>query len=238
MNANPLDMNMNVNMPLTADQLNLLGITNTPTIANAVERLGIRDRNEGFTRGNIRAVFPELGVMVGYAVTVTMRSTRAPVKKLALKEYWDHIATIPAPRVVVVQDLDEPPVGALWGEVNANIHRALGCIGVVTNGTVRDVDDVQPLGFHFFASGVAVSHVWAFPESYNKPVTVDGMTVRPGDLIHADKHGAITIPVDQIEPLLNAVAAVERYERPLIQLCKSPEFSTAKLEQLMKNPPS
>jgi regulator of RNase E activity RraA len=225
-----------MNSPLTADELNLLRITNTPTIANAMEKLGMRDRNEGFTRGNIRAVFPELGVMVGYAVTVTMRSTQAPLKKLALKQYWDHIATIPSPRVVVVQDLDEPPVGALWGEVNANIHRALGCIGVVTNGTVRDVDDVQPLGFHFFASGVAVSHVWAFPEDFDTPVTVDGMTVRPGDLIHADKHGAITIPVDQIGPLLNAVAAVERYERPLIQLCKSADFSTAKLEQLMKNP--
>lgn len=225
-----------MNVALTADQLNLLRITNTPTIANAMEKLGIRDRNEGFTRGNIRAVYPELGVMVGYAVTVTMRSTQAPAKKLTLKQYWDHIAAIPSPRVVVVQDLDDPPVGALWGEVNANIHRALGCIGVLTNGTVRDVDDVQPLGFHFFASGIAVSHVWAFPEDFNKPVAVDGMAVQPGDLIHADKHGAITIPVDQVGPLLNAVAAVERYERPLIQLCKSPEFSTAKLDQLMKNP--
>jgi 4-hydroxy-4-methyl-2-oxoglutarate aldolase len=221
---------------LTADELNLLRITNTPTIANAMERLGIRDRVEGFSRGNVRALFPDLGVMVGYAVTVTMRSMRAPAKKLSLREYWDHIATIPSPRVVVVQDLDEQPLGALWGEVNANIHRALGCIGVMTNGTVRDVDDVQPLGFHFFASGVAVSHVWAYPEDFNKPVTVDGMAVRPGDLIHADKHGAINIPVDQIGAILQAIAAVERYERPMIQLCKSPEFSTAKLEQLMKNP--
>jgi 4-hydroxy-4-methyl-2-oxoglutarate aldolase len=225
-----------MNVTLTPDELNLLRITNTPTISNAMERLGIRDRNEGFTRGNIRALYPELGVMVGYAVTATMRSTRAPVKKLALKQYWDHIASIPAPKVVVVQDLDEPAVGAMWGEVNANIHRALGCIGMVTNGTVRDLDDVQPLGFHFFAAGLAVSHVWAYPEDYNKLVTVDGMTVRPGDLIHADKHGAITIPADQVGTLLSAVAAVERYERPLIQLCKSSEFSTAKLEQLMKNP--
>lgn len=225
-----------MNVMLTTDQLNLLRITNTPTISNAMEKLGIRDWNEGFTRGKIRAVYPELGVMVGHAVTVTMRSVQKPAKKVALKEYWDHIASIPAPRVVVVQDLDDPPVGALWGEVNANIHRALGCIGVVTNGTVRDVDDVQPLGFHFFAAGIAVSHVWAHIEDFNKPVIVDGMAVRPGDLIHADKHGAITIPVDQVGALLNAVAAVERYERPLIQLCKSQEFSTAKLEQLMKNP--
>ena len=222
-------------MPLTSDELGLLRITNTPTIANAMEKLGIRERGDGFTRGNVRAVFPDLGVMVGYAVTVTMRSAQQPAKKMALKQYWDHIAAIPSPRVVVVQDLDERPIGALWGEVNANIHRALGCIGVVTNGTVRDVDDVQPIGFHFFAAGIAASHVWAFPEDFNKPVTVDGMTVQPGDLIHADKHGAICIPIDQVGALLKAVAAVERYERPMIQLCKSPEFSTAKLEQLMKN---
>jgi len=223
-------------MALTTDELNLLRITNTPTIANAMEKLGIRDRAEGFTRGNVRAIYPDLGVMVGHAVTVTMRSMKAPAKKIAMKDYWDHIATIPSPRVVVVQDLDERPLGALWGEVNANIHRALGCIGVLTNGTVRDVDDVQPLGFHFFASGVAVSHVWAYPEDFNKPVTVDGMTVHPGDLVHADKHGAITIPLEHAGALLQAVAAVERYERPMIQLCKSPEFSTAKLEQVMKNP--
>lgn len=223
-------------MTITPDELDLLRITNTPTIANAMEKLGIRDRNGGFTRGNVCAMFPDLGVMVGYAVTVTMRSLKQPAKKMPLKPYWDHIATIPAPRVVVVQDLDEPAVGALWGEVNANIHRALGCIGVVTNGTVRDLDDVQPIGFHFFASGVAVSHVWAYPEDFNKPVTVDGMTVKPGDLIHADKHGAISIPVEHVGALLKAIAAVERYERPMIQLCKSPEFSTAKLEELMKNP--
>src|SRR4051812_31358553 len=215
-----------MNTSIEAEEFNLLRITNTPTIANAIEGLNIRNRMLGFTRGNVRSIFPDLGVMLGYAVTVKFGSGRPPQKKVAIREYWDHIERIPAPRVVVVEDVE--PGGCWWGEVNANIHRALGCIGVVTNGTVRDLDEVQPLGFHFFASAIAVSHGFAFPEEFNVPVTVDGMEVRPGELIHADKHGAITIPVEHAGKVLKAVAAVERYERPMIQLCKSKEFTTAK----------
>jgi 4-hydroxy-4-methyl-2-oxoglutarate aldolase len=219
-----------MNVSIDPEDFDLLRITNTPTIANAMEKLGIRDRMRGFTRGNVRAMFPDLGVMLGYAVTVKIRSARPPEKKVAIREYWDHIKRIPGPRVVVVEDME--PGGAWWGEVNANIHRALGCIGVVTNGTVRDLGEAQPLGFHFFATGIAVSHGYAFPEEFNVPVTVDGMEVSPSELIHADKHGAIMIPVEHVRDLLKAVAAVERYERPMIQLCKSKEFTTGKLEEL------
>jgi len=224
-----------MNPPISPEDFALLRITNTPTIANAMERLGIRERMQGFTRGNIKAVFPDLGVMLGYSITVKIRSAQPPQKRVSLKEYWDHIARIPAPRVVVVQDLDENPGGAWWGEVNSNIHRALGCIGLVTNGTVRDLDEVRPLGFHFFASGISVSHGFAFPEEFDIPVSVDGMEVRPGELVHADKHGAITIPTGSVPELLKAIAAVERYERPIIQLCKSGELTSAKLDQLIKS---
>jgi regulator of RNase E activity RraA len=222
-----------MNSPLTKEEFELLRITNTPTIANAIERLGVRDRLEGFTRGAVQAMFSDAGVMLGYAVTVRIRSTQPPQDRALLKSYWDHIANIPAPRVVVVQDLDQPPGGAWWGEVNANIHRALGCIGVLTDGTVRDLDEVRPLGFHLFATGVAVSHGFAFPQDFNQPVIVDGMNVNPGDLVHADKHGAISIPLEHARTLLKAIAAV--YERPMIQLCKSQEFSTAKLDELRRN---
>jgi 4-hydroxy-4-methyl-2-oxoglutarate aldolase len=224
-----------MNSPLPADAFDLLHATNTPTIANAIERLGVRGRMEGFTRGGVKAMFPDLGVMLGYAVTVRIRSAQPPQKPASLKAYWDQIASIPAPRVVVVQDLDQPSGGAWWGEVNSNIHRALGCLGVVTDGTVRDLDEVRPIGFHFLARGVAVSHGFAFPQDFSQPVTVDGMNVKPGDLIHADKHGAITIPVEHARALLEAVAAVERYERPMIQLCKSQDFSAAKLDELRRN---
>ena len=226
-----------MSQPLSTEELNLLRAINTPTIANAIEVLGIRRRSEGFTNSSIRSMFPDLGVMLGYAVTATIRSATPPEesRRASMKAYWDHIANISAPRVVVAQELDQPAAGAWWGEVNSNIHRALGCIGVVTDGIVRDLDEVRPLGFQFFATGVAVSHVHAHLEDFNKPVTVGGMAVTPGDLIHADKHGAIVIPVQHARELIDAVMAVERYERPIIQLCKSPEFSTAKLEQLVKS---
>jgi regulator of RNase E activity RraA len=222
---------------LTTEELALLRTINTPTISNAIEVLGFRERHEGFTREPIRCLFPDMGPCVGYAVTSTIRSGTLPrgAENAPLKAYWDHMTKYPAPRIAVVQDLDQPPAGAWWGEINANIHRALGCVGLVTDGTVRDLDEVRPLGFQFIAAGVAVSHVHAHLEDFDKPVKVGGMTVKPGDLIHADKHGSIVIPVDRTRDVLKAVMAVERYERPMIQLCKSPEFSTAQLEKLVRS---
>ena len=226
-----------MNPPLASEDLALLRAINTPTIANALELLAVTPRNEGFTREPVRCIFPDLGVTVGYAVTATIRSAAPPdsARPVPLKAYWDYIAQSPAPRVVVAQDLDQPPAGAWWGEINSNIHRALGCIGVITDGTVRDLDEVRPLGFQFIAAGVSVSHVHAHLQDFGKPVTIGTMKVSPGDLIHADKHGAIVIPQAHARNLLKAVLAVERYERALIQLCKSPEFSTAELERLVKN---
>lgn len=220
---------------LSQEDFNLLRAINTPTVANAIERLSLRDRMAGYTRGKVRSIFEGAGVALGYAVTVKIRSAQKPEKKISLRQYWDHIAQIPAPRMVVVQDLDQPSEGAWWGEVNGNIHRALGCVGVVTDGTVRDLDEVRALGFHFYAAGIAVSHGWAYPVEFNTPVAVDGMAVAPGELVHADQHGAITIPVEHAHDILKSALAIERYERPMIQLCKSQDFSTARLEELMKS---
>jgi 4-hydroxy-4-methyl-2-oxoglutarate aldolase len=224
-----------MNSPLSSEVFDLLRATNTPTIANAIELLSIRDRMAGFTRGKIQRVCGGPGPILGFAVTVKIRSAQKPTNPISLRAYWDHIANIPGPRIVVVQDLDQPSGGAWWGEVNSNIHRALGCIGLVTDGTVRDLDEVRPLGFQFFAAGIAVSHGYAHPVEFNTPVTVDGMAVQPSELIHADGHGAISIPVDEAVAVLKAVAAVERYERPILQLCKSTDFSSARLEEMLQN---
>lgn len=224
------------NSVVSAADLEALRALNSPTISNAIERLRIRPRGEGFTDCSIRCMFPEMGAIVGYACTATMRAAE-PLNNGAFdvrKAYWDCLSKHPAPRIAVIQDLDDPPVGALWGEVNANIHRALGCVGVITNGTVRDLDEVRALGFQFFASDVSVSHVWAHLESFGNPLKVCGFTVSPGDLIHADKHGAIIIPTDRVKDILEAATAVEKYERPIINLCKSAEFSIEKLEKLIK----
>jgi regulator of RNase E activity RraA len=223
--------------PLTAAELDVLRGIPSPTIANALERFKVRGNCEGWTTGPVRCLFPELGAVVGYAVTLTVRSA-PPIEKPkypSRKPYWDHIAAYPAPRVVVAQELDQPSVGAFWGEVNANIHRALGCVGVITDGSVRDLDEVRRLGFHFWAAGVQVSHGYARLDDFNQPVTVFGMTVRPGDLIHADQHGAVIIPAEVARQVAAAAKVVEDRERPMIQLCSSPNFSTAKLAELLEH---
>jgi len=223
---------------VTESQLERLRSITTPTISNAIEQLGVRRRDEGYTNASIKCIFPELGAIVGYACTALIRSAQpdSHPRHPSRKPYWDHLLKYPAPRIVVVQDLDQPPSGAQWGEVNANIHRALGCVGVITDGTVRDLDEVRALGFQFFASGIAVSHAYCHIEDFDIPVRVGGLIVRPGDLLHADKHGAITIPAGLVEEVISAATEVERYERPIIQLCKSEGFSTERLAELVGRP--
>jgi 4-hydroxy-4-methyl-2-oxoglutarate aldolase len=222
---------------LMPEELQSLRVINTPTVSNAIERLGFRDSHLHATDGSIHCQFPEMPAIVGYACTLAVRSSKpgSRPKHEVLRPYWDHFEKYPAPRIVVAQELDEPAVGAFWGEVNANIHRALGCVGLITNGTVRDLDEVRALGFQFLAGGLSVSHAYAHLEDFDKPVKVGGLAITPGDLIHADKHGAIVIPHAIAREVAAAAQAVERYERPMIDLCKSANFSTAKLEQLMRN---
>ena len=132
--------------------LDRLRAFNTPTVANAIEVFDVRPRNEGFMHPEIRCIFPRLGVMVGYAVTLKIQSVRPGAKGASIphRVHWQDVLKVPAPRVIVVEDLDDPPgLGSFWGEVNANMHRAMGCVGAVTNGSVRDLDEVEPLGFQF-----------------------------------------------------------------------------------------
>ena len=223
---------------LCPEELEKLRTTTTPTIANAIERLKLRRNDEGYTNSTIRCFFPELEPIAGYACTAVIRSGRPnpqPKCGVSRRPYWEHILQSPAPRIAVVQDLDQPPAGAYWGEVNSNIHKRLGCIGMITDGTVRDLDEVRALGFPFFASAISVSHAYAHLEDFNVPVRVGGLDLRPGDLIVADKHGAILIPEGAERQVIAAVRDVELYERPMIDLCGSPEFSTRRLAELMEH---
>jgi 4-hydroxy-4-methyl-2-oxoglutarate aldolase len=216
------------------DTLDALRAFCTPSISNGIETFGVRGRHEGFMDASIRCVFPHMAPMVGYAATAKIRAA-APGDRLAPSELWAHVQSIPAPRVVVVEDLDDPPgVGALWGEVNGNIHRALGCIGVVTNGSVRDLDEVDALGFHFFAGSVGVSHAYVHIVEVGTPVAVGGLTVRPGDLLHGDKHGVISIPHEIADALPDAVRKMEAEERKTIDYCKRPDFSIEGLLALQR----
>ncbi len=223
--------------PLPPDVLARLRTFSSPTVANAIETFTLRPRTAGFMSGQIRCLFPDLGPMVGYAFTATCRATTEPPREAGTRriEMWRALEEIPAPRIVVIQDLDDPPgVGAFWGDVQSNIHRALGCIGTVTNGGVRDLDEVRSLGFHFFAASVAVSHAYVHLVDFGGPVEVAGLTVRPGDLLHGDQHGVVSIPPEIAERIGEGVAKVDRMERELITYCQSPGFTRQGLEDLYR----
>ncbi len=230
---------MSTDKTLSAEELIALARYDAPTVANAIETLNIRPRNAGFMRPEIRCIFPEMGVMVGYAVTARIRAAQPPVEGEAVAsnfDWWDFLLKTPRPRVVVIEDLDDPPaVGSFWGEVQANIHKALGSIGTVTNGGVRDLNEVRSLGFHFFAQHVVISHAYVRMVDFGGPVEVGGLTVRTGDLIHADRHGVQTVPLEIAPQVPAAADRVIARERRIIGYCKSPEFTEEGLKHLMKD---
>ena len=217
---------------LSPKELEELRKISTPTISNAIETFDVRPRNEGFMNPDIKCILPELGAMVGYAATGTYMASKPGGEDIEGKdqELWKHVLSIPTPRVVVVQDIDNPPcIGSLCGEVNGTIHKALGCAGTITNGGVRDLDEVRAMGFHFFASCVIPSHAYVHVVDVGKPVKVGGLTIRPGDLIHADQHGVVIIPHAIAREVAARAREVEDKERAIIDFFRSPDFSPAKV---------
>ncbi len=227
------------NNQVSPDVLQQLRAIDTCTVSNAIERLDLRLRNEGFANSSIRCFSPDLPPMVGYAATGRIRSSAAPTTRhwyYNRMDWWAYLLTIPEPRVIVLQDLDERPgLGALFGEIHANISRALGCIGYVTNGTVRDLAGVKRTAFHLFASGIAVSHAYAHVVDFGGPATVGGMTVRPGDLLHGDQHGVVCVPSSAAAEVPKLAAELLAQERELIQLCQSPQFSLDRLREMIQS---
>src|SRR5919197_5220324 len=186
---------------------------------------------------DVRCLFPELGPMVGHAVTAIIRAEPQPAQghRASTFGWWDYVLSIPAPRVIVVHDLDDPRgQGAQWGEVQANIHRALGCAGVVTDGSLRDLDEVRALGFQFAAAHVSVSHAYVHMVDFGLPIKVGGLWVKSGDLIHADHHGVVVIPPECADRLPEAVAAIEADERKIIPYRQAAAFPADKLKDLYK----
>ncbi len=224
--------------PLSAEELDALRRFDAPTVANAIELFDIRPRNAGFMRPEIRCVFPDMGVMAGYAVTGKIRAglPPAPGETVSNFDWWDFVLKTPVPRVVVLEDLDDPPaVGSFWGEVQSNIHKALDCAGTVTNGGVRDLNEVGPLGFHFFAQHVIVPHAYVRLIEFGGPVTIGGLTVRTGDLVHADKHGAQVVPLEIARDIPAAAKRIFDREHQIIDYCKSPAFTPEGLKELMRD---
>jgi 4-hydroxy-4-methyl-2-oxoglutarate aldolase len=211
---------------LSLEQLEALRKYNTPTIANAIEIFNIRGRHLGFLPHQIRSLLPEIGPIVGYAVTSVTRAEPPSEPGPDLNaDYLRYVAAQPGPKIAVGQDLDNPPgLGAQFGEVNATIHKKLGCVGHVTDGCPRDLDEVRALGFGLYGLNPCVSHAYIRLVDFGKPIKLAGVEVMPGDLIHADKHGVCLIPLDIADRLVDACAEVERLERPLLDHCRSEAF--------------
>jgi 4-hydroxy-4-methyl-2-oxoglutarate aldolase len=208
---------------LTPEELATLRTISTPTVCNAIETFNVRSRNEGFMDSTITCRFPELGAVVGYAVTAKIRAAEPPRIEVPHSKVWTEFERVPKPWVVVIEDLDYPnPAGSFWGEVNASVYKALGAVGTITNGGVRDLPEVRATGFQFFSSCVLVSHAYVHVVEYGGPVLVGGLTVRPGDLLHGDEHGVASIPHEIAGEILKAAQAIEAAERRLIDYARSP----------------
>ena len=198
-----------------------------PTIANAIELFGLRSRTEGFCGPTIRPLSADswgagAKTTIGYAVTATICATKPPTEaqKRRTIDYYTAVRNAPKPTIAVIQDLDSNPVGSFWGEVNATLHLALGCIGVVTNGGVRDLDEVRALGFRCFASCVLVSHGYVHLEEVGVPVVIDRLTVHTGDLIAGDQHGVVSIPSQVVHRLPEGCAHAGWAENPVLEPCR------------------
>ncbi len=221
---------------LSAEELGALRRWPSCAISNAIELFNIRPRNTGFMLPDIKCVFPEMGGMIGYAATAVISADSPEGRKIQPPEWWEELQKIPAPRVAVIHDLDQPVIGSFWGEVNANVHKALGCVGTVTDGSVRDLDEVREVRFHFFSRCITVSHAYVHLVEVGTPVRIGGLVVKPGDLIMGDKHGVISIPLEIARDVPKAAQLVEDWERRVINFCKSPEFTREGLKELFMSP--
>lgn len=217
------------------DLLASLARYDAPTLANAIETFDLQPRDVGFADSRIRCIFPELGRMVGYAATATIvaRGAPSPGESVRYDALYSHARTVRAPRIVVVKDLDDPPAhGSLWGEVHATIFGALGCVGCVTDGAVRDLDEARGMGFHFFAAGPSVSHAYVRVQTVGEPVEIGGLLVAPGDLLHADQHGVLKIPHEIAAELPAAADRVIESEQALLRWVRSDDFDPDRLIEM------
>lgn len=221
------------NGELSYEELEQLRRFDTCTLSNAIERLNVRPRNEGFMSSAVTCRFPQLSPVIGYAVTARMRSAGTPVNGkyyYANPEFWSYLAGFQGPRILVILDGDdEPGVGALFGEAYARISRAFGCVACVTNGAVRDLPGIAEMEYQVFSASVAVSHAYAHVVDFGETVEVAGLRVSNGDLLHGDLHGVHVLPRKGLRDLPRLAEDVLREDREIFDLTERKDFSPAAL---------
>jgi len=226
-------------MSLTKAQSEFLRSIDTPTVCNLLEIVAPERRGLGYTVQHLHCPFPDLPPMVGFAKTVAIRARdKVPLgdagymnKRL---DYLDYVAGEPAPSIVVIEDLDEPAgYGAFWGEVQSNVHQALGCLGTITNGSIRDIPQI-PKGFQMLAGSISPSHAYVHVVEFGVDVSVHGMAVKSGELIHADRHGAAVVPLNTIDAMPAALDKLLKREAAIIGAARAPDMTVEKIKAAMK----
>lgn len=225
---------------LTPAQADFLRSIDTPTVCNLIEMVAPERRGFGYTVKHLHCPFPDLPPMLGFAKTVTIKSKDSfgmgdsgyMQKRL---DYLDYIASKPNPSIVLIEDKDgaHAGYGAFWGEVQTNVHKALGCLGTVTNGSVRDIAQVAE-GFQILAGSISPSHAFVHVEEYGVPVNIHGMAANSGDLIHADRHGAVIVPVELIDEMKPALDIILAKEAKIIGAAKARDATVDSIKAAMK----
>lgn len=223
---------------LSDEDLSALRNLDTCAVADAIETFDLRAKNVGFADSSVRYLSGDMPPMVGYAATARLRSGDRPMAGRSYQDrsaWWNSILEVPAPRIAVLEDIDDPPgLGAFLGDVHAAMLQAMGCIGYVTNGAVRELTALRGIGFHIFARNVAVSHAYARIIDFGSEVQVGGMEVRPGDLLHGDCHGVLHIPKPVAKEIPRVAARMAERNRQVLAACRAPDFSVDKLRATLE----
>jgi regulator of RNase E activity RraA len=225
---------------LTKELFEFLRSIDTPTVCNLLEMVAPQRRGAGYTVKHLHCPFPELPPMVGFAKTVTIRTRdKVPLGEASYMakrlDYLDYVAAAPAPSIVVIEDLDgeHAGYGAFWGEVQSNLHKALGCLGTITNGAIRDIPMIPP-GFQMLAGSIVPSHAYVHVVDFGVPVTVHGMAVTSGDLLHADQHGAVVVPAETVAAMPPALDKLTQQEARIIQAARAPGATVESIKAALR----
>lgn len=224
---------------LSETQLEQLKALTTPAVANAIESFNLRLRNEGYTDRAILSRYARNESMLGYAITAKMRTSAPPMRGTHYpdrNDWWSLLQEAHAPKVIVIEDIDRiPGSGSVCGGMHGTIFKALGCVGIITNGAVRDLTELEAQQLHVYSGSLSPSHAYAHIAEVNTPVEVGGLRISPGDLLHGDRHGIVSVPLSIASGIPARALEQREHERTIIDYCKTTGLSLEKLRQLVSS---